>query len=168
MSQLTINFYFGWPLQSSSECNERSLSELCPMVQYRGKDKHYLAFFSNLPAQSLTAGTVTIGTTKYLRMSWDQQVDALVAACKEYAKKKSLKFTAFIEPTKNQVPHLHMLIYNGYQGHFTQCFKHFGRHNTSDASFAPVKNVSKYIDYITKEQNSENVVITNIRPETAG
>lgn len=156
----------------SSECNKAKrsettpLSELCPRALYRGSTNGPTERISRYPLQSLIAGTVTIGRKDYLRMSWKQQVAELEKACIKFGKKKGVEYVAFIEATKNQVPHLHMLIYNCYPKQFIEVFGRFGGHNKNAKSFKPVVSVSSYVKYITKEYKGQDIYFTNMPHKT--
>lgn len=56
------------------------------------------------------------------------------------------------EITQNMVIHFHGIEYGNTQGLFCETFKQFGNHNTDDRSYAPVGDVSKYIEYMLKDQ----------------
>lgn len=157
-----ISLYFTNHKHSSKRIYKRLLSELCPRAIYRGKDFGPIKTLSEYPEITLTAGTVTIGNKRYLRMSWKEQMNELVLACKEFGNRRGVEYVAFSEATLSQVPHLHMLIYNGNKAQFIKAFSKFGSRNRHDQSFQPVRNLPGYIDYITKEYKGQETYFTNM------
>lgn len=159
---ITINNYFVSPKESSPQAGtaEGPCQNSPPLAPVNCTQ--IIDVLRSYPKESLTAGTVTLGTKKYLRLSWADQIKALSKACEEYGKINSTEFVAFIEATKNQVPHLHMLIYNGYQSRFINHFKKFGARNAHNESFKQVSNVNSYIKYIMKEYHRGDKYFTNM------
>lgn len=125
-------------------------------------------FFDYVPPSNLHAGTVTIGTAKIFKMDYYQKCYTLKTALTEYNKlNKNHKYIAFMEDTKTMNPHLHLLIYNGYNSSFIKAFGPLGRRNKHKESFKKVSNLKSYMEYITKEHspNNDNKYYTNITQE---
>lgn len=158
---ITINNYFLPP----NNVMDYPLSNPCPTDGYTGVSVNahkLMETFKKYPLESLTAGTVTIGSRKVLRMSYVEQVQEIKKCLLKYDKTHKGQYIAFMEATKSQVPHLHMLIYNGYQSVFVKAFQSLGSHNKHTKSFCPVSDYEAYAEYIMKEYNRSKSFYTNI------
>lgn len=155
-----ITFYF-----KSSCCNGQSsaakppLSELCQNGPLHRQHTHIEQWFNkNI---DMHAATITIGNKYYGKLSYKDQYKHMVKAIKRtYPYHGDTKYVFHFELQSNGNLHAHGVVINGYQNKFIDGFNHLGLRNTHDKSYEPIKNISKYLEYI----NKENILppITNI------
>lgn len=145
-SYITINNYYNGNQKLESEKPLSSLSQ--PKETFSGLREWLL----EQNPDSLTAATITVKPNKTL--CYYDQVNRIEKALNQYNIDKSnkrVKYIGFMEDTKGGLPHMHLLIYNAYRAPFVRHFKPLGVRNGHDLSFQPVKNVLKYVEYISKE-----------------
>lgn len=156
---ITINNYF----TTTSNTNKSELP--CPHSPKKlyGTLAEIFTEFKSNPLDSLTAATITTKPNKVL--SFYDQVYKMEKQLKQWEtdnSNKRMRYIGFLEETKNGLPHIHLLLYNAYKAPWDRAFGCLGQHNKNKLSFQKVKNVEKYIEYITKDHTCSAKYYTNM------
>jgi len=98
------------------------------------------------------ATTITFGRKYYWSMNNKEQYNAIRNILQAYVRERKSSCLYIAEVNKSGVLHFHGIECYETQALFIKRFEQFGKHNANDKSYQPVGDITKYMEYMFKDQ----------------